>query len=201
MIKAPFGKCDICTLQDNPYVPTKFIDSQVIFLGEAPGYYEVEQQEYFVGEAGKLLEDILNGLGFKKSNFNILNACCCRPIEEGTNRNRKPSDEEIMWCNERLMYEIDQIKPSKIITLGKIPYIALGGNQKQAVGAFAGTTMDWRGYTVYMTFHPAAILHAGGSGHDRGKYIKESMIRHIKTALADQVPMNKQLPMFNIEQY
>jgi len=201
MSKLTKAKCDECGLKNNPLVPPKINQSiKIILLCEAPGREEVDQQAYLVGSAGKELALILKELGYNLyTDFNILNACCCRPTEG--NRNRTPTEEEIKCCYPQLVDNINIIQPNKIVIMGKVPYSALFGDTKTKVGDLVGQQVKWNNYDVIITYHPAAILHAGGTITVNGQKIRKQIKDDLKKALQNHIQQQKQLEMFNKDEH
>jgi DNA polymerase len=200
MSKYSISKCDECTLKNNSLVPPKFNSSKVILLCEAPGGDEVKAMAYLVGVAGKELESILKEIGYDlRTDFNILNACCCRPVEG--NRNRTPTDDEVRCCQPSLAKNINDIQPDKIIIMGKVPYSALFGDFKIKISEIVGKEFKWGTYPVMVTYHPAAILHAGGSNTEKGRGFRNQIKNDLTKALQGQVILQKQYEMFDLNQF
>jgi len=88
--------------------------SQVMFIGEGPGYFEDQQGEPFVGQAGKFLDELLGYAGLKRSEVFITNVVKCRPPN-----NREPEAEELTACRHYLDAQISAINPRVIVTLGR----------------------------------------------------------------------------------
>ncbi|MCK5570109.1 MAG: uracil-DNA glycosylase, partial [Spirochaetes bacterium] len=89
-------------------------DARLVFVGEAPGYYEDQQGLPFVGRAGKLLDDILTkGMGLAREDVYICNMVKCRPPG-----NRASAPEEIQACWGYLIQQLQIIQPKVIVTLG-----------------------------------------------------------------------------------
>lgn len=127
----------------------------IMFVGEAPGFHEDRQGLPFVGSAGKLLSDLLAGIGLKRSDVYIANIIKCRPPE-----NRDPTPEEIEACRPHLMRQIDLIKPRVICTLGNHATRALVG-RNVGITKLRGQHIQVDSYFVLPMFHPAAALHQG----------------------------------------
>ncbi|HEU0335342.1 MAG TPA: uracil-DNA glycosylase, partial [Gaiellaceae bacterium] len=72
-------------------------DADLLFVGEAPGFHEDQQGIPFVGQAGKLLDKLLAGIGLERSDVHIANVLKCRPPG-----NRDPQPEEIASCESHL---------------------------------------------------------------------------------------------------
>src|SRR3989337_2715528 len=81
------------------------VDAEIMFIGEAPGYYEDQQGRPFVGAAGQFLEQLLASIGLKRSDVFIANVIKSRPPN-----NRDPLPEEIAACSPWLMQQLDIIR-------------------------------------------------------------------------------------------
>ena len=88
-------------------------DADLMFVGEAPGRNEDEQGLPFVGQAGKLLDKLLDEIGLQRGDVFICNTLKCRPPG-----NRDPHPEEIENCHEYLLRQVELIEPRVICTLG-----------------------------------------------------------------------------------
>ncbi len=195
MEKAPKGRCDECPLIKAVFVPSELHGkSKVIFLAEAPGYHEAQEGRPLVGVAGQDFNDIVAECGGKREDGNYVNAVTCRPtkVVDGKTYNRTPNDAEIKWCNDRLVAEIDKIQPVIIVCMGKVPYIALGGDAKMAMKDVVGTSFTWNGkYDVVVTYHPAAIAHNGGKSTPRGKEIRDEIKKAVAKALSTKASVKQ----------
>src|SRR5437763_15478258 len=87
--------------------------ADLMFVGEAPGFHEDKQGFPFVGQAGKLLDRLLEGIGLARSDVYIANVLKCRPPG-----NRDPMPDEIESCEGFLFRKISLIEPRVIATLG-----------------------------------------------------------------------------------
>ena len=140
----------------NPVLGEGKFDAEVMFIGEAPGQREDEQGRPFVGPAGKLLDELLGSIGFKREDVYISNVVKYRPPS-----NRDPTDEEKAQCMPWLQMEIAIIKPKVIVPLGRH---ALGHFfKKLSISNVHGTPQKLHdSLTVFPIYHPAAALHNGG---------------------------------------
>jgi uracil-DNA glycosylase len=202
LVKAPCGKCDECTLINNDYVPSEIHKSLVLALGEAPGGNEAKDGYPFAGAAGSELDAIIKNCGGSRNTVSYINACSCRPtkidVVNGTRTitNRTPDLKEIASCKDRLIKEIDDLSPFVIVTLGKIPYVALGGDPDAKMSDIVGQHFIWRNiYDVYVTYHPAAILHSGGAKSERGRVYAKAISDAFKKAFSVSAKP-KQLTLF-----
>ena len=87
--------------------------ADLMFVGEAPGFHEDKQGYPFVGQAGKLLDRLLGGIGLERSQVYIANVLKCRPPG-----NRDPQPDEIEACESHLFRQIELIEPTVVATLG-----------------------------------------------------------------------------------
>lgn len=130
------------------------IDADVMFIGEAPGYYEDQQGRPFVGAAGQFLDQLLTSINLKRSDVFIANVVKCRPPG-----NRDPLPEEISSCSRWLTRQIDIVKPKVIVTLGRYSLARfLPGNP---ISRIHGQGRKVGNVWVVPMYHPAAALHQG----------------------------------------
>jgi DNA polymerase len=130
------------------------IDADIMFIGEAPGYYEDQQGRPFVGAAGQFLEQLLNGIGLKRSDVFIANVIKCRPPS-----NRDPLPAEIDACSGWLNEQIEVIDPKVVVTLGRY---SLGRYfPGQPISRIHGQARKLGRLWVVPMYHPAAALHQG----------------------------------------
>jgi DNA polymerase len=124
-----------------------------LFVGEGPGADEDVQGEPFVGQAGKLLDNMLASIKLKRgSNVYIANIVKCRPPN-----NRTPEPDEVAACMPYLRQQIALIKPKLIVALGKTAATSLLGRDA-TLGSLRGTFHDFGGTPLLVTFHPAYLL-------------------------------------------
>lgn len=154
-IRAEIGECTRCKLHrgrthlvfgvGNP-------KADLLFVGEAPGRDEDLQGEPFVGRAGKLLTDIIEAIGLKRSEVYICNVVKCRPPE-----NRNPEPDEIASCQPFLRAQVTSIQPKLICVLGKFAAQTLLATETP-ISKLRGKFWDYQGIPVLPTFHPAYLL-------------------------------------------
>jgi uracil-DNA glycosylase family 4 len=124
-----------------------------LFIGEAPGADEDAQGEPFVGQAGKLLDNMLKSIGLKRGdNVYIANVVKSRPPN-----NRDPLPNEIAVCFPFLRRQIELIQPKLIITLGAIASETLLGREA-AIASLRGKVHAYQGIPLIVTYHPAYLL-------------------------------------------
>lgn len=129
--------------------------SDLMFIGEAPGYHEDRQGIPFVGPAGGLLTGLLAGIGLTRDDVYVANTIKCRPPG-----NRDPQPDEIEACRPWLSEQIELIDPRVICTLGNFATRLLLG-KPAAISRVRGQRFAWRGRVLIPTYHPAAVLHGG----------------------------------------
>ena len=131
--------------------------ADLMFVGEAPGFHEDRQGLPFVGQAGKLLEQLLAGIGLGRPDVYIANALKCRPPG-----NRDPQPDEIEACESHLFRQIELIEPVVIGTLGNFATKLLSGRPTgitRVHGQEQETTIAGRRVLLYPLYHPAAALY------------------------------------------
>jgi uracil-DNA glycosylase len=126
--------------------------ADVMFIGEAPGADEDAQGEPFVGKAGQLLTKIIEAVGMKREEVYICNILKCRPPN-----NRDPLPSEMETCSPYLLKQIELVKPKFIICLGRISAQWLL-QTNESLSSLRGKTHAFRGSTLIVTYHPAALL-------------------------------------------
>jgi uracil-DNA glycosylase len=132
-------------------------NADLMFVGEAPGFHEDKQGYPFVGQAGKLLDKLLEGIGLSRAEVYIANVIKCRPPG-----NRDPVPEEIESCEPYLFQQIELIEPRVIATLGNFATKLLSGKQlgiTRVHGQEQDVTLGGRRVQLYPLFHPAAALY------------------------------------------
>jgi uracil-DNA glycosylase len=132
-------------------------DADLMFVGEAPGAREDERGVPFVGAAGKLLEELLAGVGLRRDDVFIANVLKCRPPG-----NRDPAPVEIENCQEYLLRQVELIQPKVICTLGNFSTKLLRGDPTGITrlhGRAEVRTIGSRAVRLYPIHHPAAALY------------------------------------------
>jgi uracil-DNA glycosylase len=132
-------------------------DADLMFVGEAPGFHEDKQGYPFVGQAGKLLDRLLAGIGLTRDDVYIANCLKCRPPG-----NRDPVPDEIESCEPHLFRQIELIEPKVIATLGNFATKLLSGKQTgitRVHGQPQPAAIGGRQVVLYPLYHPAAALY------------------------------------------
>jgi DNA polymerase len=154
-VKKETAVCNKCALhhsRKNAVAGEGPPDAQIMFIGEGPGFHENQQGRPFVGAAGKFLEELLAGIGFKRDEVFITNVVKCRPPG-----NRDPKPEEIDACNSYLERQIQAINPKVIVTLGRFSMSRFMAYAK--ISDVHGQAMRIKGRLIVPMYHPAAALH------------------------------------------
>lgn len=132
-----------------------------LFVGEGPGADEDAQGEPFVGQAGKLLDNMLAAVRLKRgNNVYIANVVKCRPPG-----NRAPEPDEIASCLPYLQRQIELMQPKLIVALGKTAATSLLGYDA-TLGSLRGKQHEYRSIPLIITYHPAYLLR---SPHEKAK--------------------------------
>src|SRR5262245_66516647 len=128
-----------------------------MFVGEAPGFHEDKQGVPFVGAAGKLLDQLLAGIGLTRADVYVANVLKCRPPG-----NRDPMPDEIEACEAHLWKQIELIEPRVVATPGNFATKLLSGRPTgitRVHGQEQATTLGGRRVLLYPIYHPAAALY------------------------------------------
>ncbi|KAF0245456.1 MAG: uracil-DNA glycosylase family [Planctomycetota bacterium] len=157
-LRALVATCTACTLCKTR-TQTVFCSgnpSPILFVGEAPGADEDAKGEVFVGRAGKLLTELLKGVGISRDRIYIANVLKCRPPD-----NRPPEPAEVAACAPFLKRQIELINPKVICALGKhaaFSLIGWEGSMKALRGSWRLLDNRW----VTATYHPSYLLRSPG---------------------------------------
>jgi uracil-DNA glycosylase family 4 len=131
--------------------------ADLMLVGEAPGFHEDKQGVPFVGQAGKLLDKLLGGVGLWRDDVYIANVLKCRPPG-----NRDPQQDEIESCEPHLFRQIELIEPKVIATLGNFATKLLSGRPlgiTRVHGQEQALSIAGRSVLLYPLYHPAAALY------------------------------------------
>jgi DNA polymerase len=132
-------------------------DADLMFVGEAPGANEDRQGLPFVGQAGKLLDRLLEEIGLARPEVFVLNVLKCRPPG-----NRDPQPSEIESCSPYLMRQVELIEPRVVCTLGNFATKLLRADSTgitRVHGQPETRTIGERNVRLYPLYHPAAALY------------------------------------------
>lgn len=127
-------------------------NAALMLIGEAPGFYEDQKGEPFVGRAGQLLNAMLESIGLSREEVFIANILKCRPPN-----NRDPSKEEVAKCTPFLEKQIALVKPKLLLALGRISAQYLL-NSTMSLAQMRGKTLSFGTTSLIATYHPAYLL-------------------------------------------
>jgi DNA polymerase len=124
-----------------------------MFIGEAPGAEEDARGEPFVGQAGRLLDNMLAALGLdRRKGVYIANVLKCRPPN-----NRTPEPAEVEACKPYLERQVQLVEPRLIVALGRSAAAALLGADA-SIASLRGRVHRLHGRPLIVTYHPAYLL-------------------------------------------
>jgi DNA polymerase len=145
--------CGLCRTRNKPVPGVGDTRAEWLFIGEAPGAEEDAKGEPFVGQAGRLLDNMLAALGMKRGeNVYIANVLKCRPPG-----NRTPTPLEAESCRPYLDRQIALIRPKIVIALGKSAATTLL-NVDATIASLRGRVHRYQGVPLIVTYHPAYLL-------------------------------------------
>jgi uracil-DNA glycosylase family 4 len=127
-------------------------NAQIMFIGEAPGFYEDQQGQPFVGPAGQFLNELLSQIGLERKDVYITNVVKCRPPQ-----NRDPQPDEIEACRTWLDQQVHLIKPPVIVTISR--YAMTRWFPEKKISEIHGQARRFGDLVVVPMYHPAAALH------------------------------------------
>jgi DNA polymerase len=180
-VGAAAATCALCKLAGSRTQVVFGVGSRqanLMFVGEGPGEQEDIRGEPFVGRAGQLLTQLIEGIGLTRADVYIANVVKCRPPG-----NRDPQPDEIEACSPWLDRQIELIQPRVIVTLGNFATKLLL-DTKDGITKLRGREFPFSraGHDAILipTFHPSAVLRSGGKSlaESRADFV------HVKRALA-----------------
>lgn len=145
-------KCSLCETRTNVVFGVGDPNAEVMFIGEAPGEQEDLSGEPFVGRGGKLLDELMDGIGLNRSKVFIANIVKCRPP-----KNRDPLPTEKASCIDWLHMQTTLIQPKIIVCVGRIAGQILI-KQDLKITKEHGTWFEINDVLMMATLHPAALL-------------------------------------------
>lgn len=173
-------ECEELARTRNKVVPGEGPEnSQIVFIGEAPGFHEDQQGRPFVGQAGQFLEQLLGSIGLKRDDVYICNVIKCRPPG-----NRDPLPMEIKSCQKWLDRQLELLAPKMIVTLGR--YSLTRYFPGETISKVHGKARKENNVIYFAMYHPAAALHQQSL-----RQTIEADIRKIPELLAKSVEMKE----------
>jgi DNA polymerase len=150
--------CALCESRTQTVFGVGHRRARLMIVGEAPGEQEDLHGEPFVGQAGKLLDNMLRALGLARDAVEperavfICNTLKCRPP-----RNRNPEPAETAQCAPFLERQIELVQPKLLLAMGRFAAQSLLGTD-EAIGKLRGRVHQRCGVPVIVTYHPAYLL-------------------------------------------
>jgi uracil-DNA glycosylase family 4 len=144
--------CGLCPTRTNAVPGDGNPNARLVLVGEGPGATEDAQGKPFVGQAGNLLNGILEAIEVPRDSVYITNIVKCRPPQ-----NRKPLPDEIAACIPYLHRQLEIIRPKVILTLGSTAAEAMLG-VRRSLGELRNKVHTYNGIPLVVTYHPAALL-------------------------------------------
>jgi DNA polymerase len=145
--------CTLCRTRRNTVPGVGSRSAGWMFVGEAPGADEDAQGEPFVGQGGKLLDNMLKAIGLdRRSGVYIANVLKCRPPN-----NRNPEPGEVAACSPYLERQLEMIRPRLIVALGRFAAMTLLDTDA-SIASLRGRVHQYRGVPLIVTYHPAYLL-------------------------------------------
>lgn len=171
-------KCSLSKTRNNPVPGEGDLQSKIMFVGEAPGGQEDIEGRPFVGQAGKLLNELLEIIHLKREDVFITNVVKCRPPE-----NRDPLEDEKKLCLPYLRKQVSLIKPALICTLGNHAMKTLI-NKDLYISQVHGRIFRKKNYIFVALYHPAAALY-----NQKLKDVLIKDILNLETILKENEPV------------
>ncbi|WP_028219469.1 uracil-DNA glycosylase [Paraburkholderia oxyphila] len=154
-------RCRLCEKRTNTVFGVGDRSAEWMLIGEAPGENEDRLGEPFVGQAGKLLDNMLRSLSLARGeNVYIANVIKCRPPG-----NRNPEPDEVARCEPYLQRQVALVKPKIIVALGRFAAQSLLKTEG-SIASLRGRVHEYEGVPVIVSYHPAYLLR---SLHDKSK--------------------------------
>jgi DNA polymerase len=145
--------CRLCEKRTNTVFGVGDRSADWMLIGEAPGEHEDRLGEPFVGQAGKLLDNMLRALTLtRETNVYIANVIKCRPPG-----NRNPEPDEVARCEPYLQRQVSLVKPKLIVALGRFAAQSLLKTDA-SISSLRGRVHEYEGVPVVVTYHPAYLL-------------------------------------------
>ncbi|MEM5456360.1 uracil-DNA glycosylase family protein [Paraburkholderia phytofirmans] len=145
--------CRLCEKRTNTVFGVGDRGADWMLIGEAPGENEDRLGEPFVGQAGKLLDNMLRSLTLARdTNVYIANVIKCRPPG-----NRNPEADEVARCEPYLQRQVALVKPKLIVALGRFAAQSLLKTEA-SISSLRGRVHEYEGVPVIVTYHPAYLL-------------------------------------------
>jgi uracil-DNA glycosylase len=145
--------CNLCEGRTQTVFGVGDTQPDWLIVGEAPGENEDLQGEPFVGQAGKLLDNMLKSIGLERGRkVYIANVLKCRPPG-----NRNPQPDEVAQCEPFLRRQVELLQPRIILAMGRFAAQTLLASA-EPIGKLRGRAYEYLGVPLVVTYHPAYLL-------------------------------------------
>ncbi len=169
-------KCPLSKSRTNTVFSDGIPNSNLVLIGEAPGYWEDQKGLPFVGKAGQLLDKIFASVGLsRQKDVYICNTIKCRPPE-----NRNPLPEEKEACQEYLQAQLEILKPKIILVCGNIALNTMLPNERGITRARGKWFDGPYGSKMMPIFHPSYLLRNDSREKGSPKWLMWQDIQEIK---------------------
>ena len=173
-------RCGLSGTRTNAVPGTGPCPADIMIVGEAPGFNEDMQGKPFVGQAGKLLDTLLAGIGLRREDVYITNVLKCRPPQ-----NRDPMPNEVESCAPYLNGQLKLVEPKVVIVLGRHALERLLPGHGP-ISRVHGQLVERGGINYVAVYHPAAALHNGSLVNDlQADFLS---VRHYLDAILNPPP-------------
>jgi uracil-DNA glycosylase len=172
IVRIDLGECTRCklhTMRNKIVFGDGNPQAELVFIGEGPGADEDAQGLPFVGRAGKLLTQMIEAMGLQRKQVYICNVVKCRPPG-----NRQPEKDEVDACSPFLFRQLDVLRPKVIVCLGATAAQTLLQTNR-GISHFRGEWLEYRGYKMIATYHPAYLLRNPAAKGDVWKDLQKVM--------------------------
>ena len=145
--------CPLCKTRTHAVFGVGDEQAEWMMVGEAPGAEEDARGEPFVGQAGRLLDNMLAAVGLERgANVYIANVLKCRPPG-----NRNPEPFEVAQCSPHLVRQIALVRPKLILAMGRFAAQTLLGTDA-SIASLRGRLFQYQGVPLIVSYHPAYLL-------------------------------------------
>lgn len=170
-------KCPLYKTRTNMVFSDGIANSNIMLIGEAPGYYEDQEGKPFVGRSGQLLDKIFASVGLsREKDIYICNTIKCRPPD-----NRNPLPEEKEACREYLDIQLQTLKPKIILLCGAVAVQSLLPDLKLGITKIRGQWFEGPFNSKMMPiFHPSYLLRNPSNEVGKPKWLMWQDIKEIK---------------------
>ena len=156
------------TLREKMVLPQGNPQADIVFVGDAPGYYDEKAGLPFQGEAGGKLDGMLKAMGLTREQVYLTQLLKFRPAQPRQTLNtRPPSDKELLFSLPVFDFEMQLVQPRVIVALGVIAARGLLQQGNLPLAAYQERTWNFRGIPVVVTHHPSYLLRTSDLGERR----------------------------------